>query len=92
MVARQRQEIDTRWRPRWRPPDELVRFCDEQEIDVAVLTLVNSDCHELAHATGTRIEESGTPVIVADRAAHSGNSSNRLERPLVARRDREVRS
>jgi excisionase family DNA binding protein len=46
------------------PPDELVRFCDEHEIDVAVLTLVNSDCHELAHATGTRIEESGTPVIV----------------------------
>jgi MerR family transcriptional regulator, light-induced transcriptional regulator len=46
------------------PPDELVRFCEEHDIDVAVLTLVNPACTELAQQTGTRIEAAGTPTIV----------------------------
>ena len=46
------------------PPDELVKFCDEHDIDVAVLTLTNPDCTEFAATTGKRIEASGTPVIV----------------------------
>ena len=46
------------------PPDELVRFCDEEDITVAVLTLVNTDCTELAHETANRIEQTCTPVIV----------------------------
>ncbi len=46
------------------PPEELVRFCGEHEIDVAVLTLVNPDSIELAHATGARIGATGTPVVV----------------------------
>ena len=46
------------------PPDELVRFCDEHEIDVAVLTVVNSDCVDLASSTAARIRESGTPTVV----------------------------
>ncbi len=46
------------------PPDELVKFCDEHDVDVAVITLANPDCTELAHATGESIEASGTPVIV----------------------------
>lgn len=46
------------------PPDELVRFCAEHDIDVAVLTLVNTDCAALAETTGERIEASGIPVVV----------------------------
>ena len=46
------------------PPDELVRFCDEHEIDVAVLTVVNSECADLAAATAARIRESGTRTVV----------------------------
>jgi len=46
------------------PPDELVRFCAEHEIDVAVLTVVNSECLDLATTTAARIRESGTPVVV----------------------------
>jgi MerR family transcriptional regulator, light-induced transcriptional regulator len=46
------------------PPDELVRFCAEHQVDVAVITLVNSDCTDLAHATGARIDAAGTPAIV----------------------------
>jgi MerR family transcriptional regulator, light-induced transcriptional regulator len=46
------------------PPDELVRFCKEHDIDVAVLTLVNLDSAELAQATGARIAAAGTPAIV----------------------------
>jgi len=45
------------------PPDELVRFCAEHEVDVGVLTLVNPDCADLAATTGARIEAAGTPVV-----------------------------
>lgn len=46
------------------PADELVRFCDENDITVAVLTLVNPACSQLAHETAARIERTGTPAIV----------------------------
>ena len=46
------------------PPDELLTFCDEHDIDVAVITLTNPDCTELAQATGERIDAAGTPTIV----------------------------
>ena len=46
------------------PPDELVRFCDEHEIDVAVVTVVNSECVDLAEATAARIRRSGTRAVV----------------------------
>ena len=46
------------------PPDELVGFCSEHDVDVAVLTLANPDCFDLAQQAGERIEASGTPVIV----------------------------
>lgn len=46
------------------PPDELVRFCDEHDIDVAVLTVVNAECADLADATAARIRKSGTRVVV----------------------------
>jgi MerR family transcriptional regulator, light-induced transcriptional regulator len=46
------------------PPDELIRFCSEHDVDVGVISLVNSDCSELAHATGARIEAIGIPVVV----------------------------
>ncbi len=46
------------------PPDELVRFCAEHDIDVAVLTVVNPACSERANETADRIRKSGTPVVV----------------------------
>jgi excisionase family DNA binding protein len=46
------------------PPEELVKFCDEHEIDVAVITLTSPDCTELARTTGKKIEAAGTPTIV----------------------------
>lgn len=46
------------------PPDELVRFCDEHEIDVAVLTVVNPTCVDLANTTAARIRKAGTRVVV----------------------------
>ena len=46
------------------PPDELVRFCIEHEIDVAVLTVVNSECADLAESTAARIRQSGTRTVV----------------------------
>lgn len=46
------------------PADQLVRFCDEHEIDIAVLTVVNSECADLADTTATRLRKSGTPAVV----------------------------
>ena len=46
------------------PPEEIVKFCDEHEIDVAVITLANPDCTELAQTTGKAINASGTATIV----------------------------
>ena len=50
------------------PPDELVQFCGEHQIDVAVLTVVNSECIELADITAARIRKAGTPVVVGSPA------------------------
>ncbi len=46
------------------PADELVRFCGDHEIDVAVLTVVNPECGDLARETADRIRAAGTPVVV----------------------------
>lgn len=44
--------------------DELVRFCDEHEIDVAVLNFADSVCVDLAETTAARIRKSGTRAVV----------------------------
>jgi excisionase family DNA binding protein len=46
------------------PPAELVRFCGEHDVDVAVLTVVNSECEELAEQTAAQIRAAGTPAVV----------------------------
>ncbi len=46
------------------PPSEIVDFVAHHDIDVAVLTVVNPDCTQLAHSTATLLEQAGTPTIV----------------------------
>ncbi len=46
------------------PGDELVRFCDEHEVDVVVLSSTNPDCADDAAATARALEAAGTPAIV----------------------------
>ena len=46
------------------PPDELVRFCSEHPVDVAVLSSTNPDTAELAADTADRLRASGTPVVL----------------------------
>ncbi len=46
------------------PTDELVRFCDEHEIDVAVLSSTNPETMELAAETADRLRRSGTPTVL----------------------------
>ncbi len=46
------------------PGDELVRFCTEHSIDVAVISLTNPGTADLAAATAERIRGSGTPAIL----------------------------
>ncbi len=46
------------------PPDELVRFCTEHDIDVAVLSSTNPDTAALAAETAQRLRDAGTPVVL----------------------------
>jgi excisionase family DNA binding protein len=46
------------------PGDELVRFCAEHDVDLAVISLTNPDVADVASATAEQIRNGGTPVIV----------------------------
>jgi methanogenic corrinoid protein MtbC1 len=46
------------------PPNELVQFCGGHDVDVAVVTLVNPDCGDLAHATADRLRSIDIPAVV----------------------------
>ena len=46
------------------PPDELLRFCAEHAIDVAVLSSTNPETAELAADTADRLRAAGTPVVL----------------------------
>jgi methanogenic corrinoid protein MtbC1 len=46
------------------PPDELVRFCSENAVDVAVLSSTNPDTAELAAETADRLRDAGFGVVL----------------------------
>lgn len=46
------------------PPDELVEFCAEHVVDVAVISSTNPDVADLSVETGERLEAAGVPTIV----------------------------
>jgi excisionase family DNA binding protein len=73
------------------PGDELVRFCAEHPVDLAVISLTNPDVAGIAGATAEQIRQSGTPVIVGG----PGRSLDDLvaeATEAVARRGSEVAS
>jgi MerR family transcriptional regulator, light-induced transcriptional regulator len=51
------------------PPDELVRFCEEHDVTVAVLSSTNPETAALATATAERMRREGTPVILGGPGA-----------------------
>jgi excisionase family DNA binding protein len=46
------------------PPDELLRFCREHDVDLVVLSSTNPDTAELTTDTARRLERDGVAVIV----------------------------
>ena len=48
------------------PPDELVRFCAEHDVDVAVLSSTNPDTALLAADTARRLRDAGTTVVLGE--------------------------
>ena len=46
------------------PPDELIRFCAEHDVDVAVLSSTNPETAELAATTARELHAAGTPVVL----------------------------
>ena len=46
------------------PPEELLRFCAEHEIDVAVLSSTNPDTARVAVDTAERLQAAGCPVVL----------------------------
>ncbi|HUS44165.1 MAG TPA: cobalamin-dependent protein [Ilumatobacteraceae bacterium] len=45
------------------PPDELLRFCAEYDVDVVVLSSTNPGTARLAAETAERLEAAGTPCV-----------------------------
>jgi methanogenic corrinoid protein MtbC1 len=46
------------------PGDELVRFCPEHDIDLAVISLTNPEVSALANKTAERLRAAGTQTLV----------------------------
>jgi excisionase family DNA binding protein len=70
------------------PGDELVRFCGEHDIDVAVISLTNPDVSKLADGTADLIRAAGTPTIVGgpgrslEQLVDEAGRSTRTDGPL----------
>ncbi len=64
------------------PPDELLRFCSENSVDVAVLSVTNPATSELAHDTAERLRAAGIRSVV-------GGPGRTLEELLSAVRTAE---
>jgi excisionase family DNA binding protein len=64
------------------PPDELLRFCTHNDVDVAVLSVTNPACTALAEDTAERLRTAGIRCVV-------GAPGRTLEHLLVAVRDPE---
>lgn len=46
------------------PADEIIRFCEASDVDVAVITVTNPETRAAAEATATTLRTAGTPAIV----------------------------
>ncbi len=46
------------------PPDELLQFCSEHDVDVVVLSSTNPDTAPLAAETAERLEAAGAPCVL----------------------------
>jgi len=57
------------------PGDELVRFCHEHDVDLAVLTVTTTDAARSAAETATRLEREGVRSLVGRPGATSTSSS-----------------
>jgi len=62
------------------PPDELVRFCDEHPVDVAVISSTNPDTVDLAVETADRLRAAGVGVVL-------GGPGRTLDDLIVQTRD-----
>jgi methylmalonyl-CoA mutase cobalamin-binding subunit len=46
------------------PPGELIRFCAEHDVDIAVLSSTNPETAQLAASTARELRAAGTPVVL----------------------------
>jgi excisionase family DNA binding protein len=61
------------------PPEEIIDFVGHHDIDVVVLTVVNSDCTELARTTAAALVQAGTPTIVGGPGRSLGDLLHEAE-------------
>ncbi len=54
------------------PADELVRFCEQHEVDLAVLTVTIPETRPLANETAERLEQLGTRALVGEPGSTLG--------------------
>jgi excisionase family DNA binding protein len=66
------------------PGDELVRFCVEHHIDLAIISLTNPAVESLANETADRIRSAGTSAIVGGPGRSLEQLVSRARRSTVA--------
>lgn len=64
------------------PPEQIVQFCDEHDVSLAVITVTNPDARDLADTTAGELRALGTPTIV-------GGAGNTLTQLIELARDTE---
>ena len=65
------------------PPAELLRFCATDQVDVAVITVTNPDCAEMAERTARALRDTGTATIVGGPGRSLDELVERAEVALV---------
>jgi len=56
------------------PPDQIVQFCREHDVDLAIITVTNPDSRPLADTTAQELRAAGTPALVGG----TGNTLSEL--------------
>ncbi len=71
------------------PPAEVVQFCTEQQIDLAVLTVTNQDCAPLAERTARTLRGTGIPTLVGGPGRTLDELLDQAAQAVAARQTRE---
>jgi len=68
------------------PPAEVVQFCTHQQVDLAVLTVTNTECAPLAEQTARTLRDADVPTLVGGPGRTLDELLDEAARAVTARR------